>query len=85
MPTSEERLNNAVVRVGPSSNRDNPACGTITAAQTSAYQKIEINCDLRGQYLSIELTPGTTHLHICEVQADTGLCEGKDNIRYGDA
>ena len=78
MPTSEERLNSAVVRVGPNSNRENPACGTITAAQTSASQIIEINCDLRGQYLSIELRPGTTHLHVCEVQADTGVCEGKE-------
>ena len=37
-----------------------------------------MNCDLRGQYLSIELPTDSEELHFCEVEAITGHCEGKN-------
>ena len=37
---------------------------------------IELTCNLKGQYLSIEL-PGTEYLQLCEVQAFEGQCEGR--------
>ena len=37
---------------------------------------IELTCNLKGRYLSIEL-PGTENLHLCEVQAFEGQCEGR--------
>ena len=73
-----DQLGGAVVRVGINSNRDNPACGTISLNQTYANQKVEVTCELYGQYLSIEL-PGTGDLHVCEVKADRGQCEGKQS------
>ena len=71
-----ERLAGAIVRVGPNSKRNNPICGKITLCQIKASQMIELTCNLKGQYLSIEL-PGTEYLHLCEVQAFEGQCEGR--------
>ena len=72
---SETRLVGAVVRVGPSSNMNNPVCGTVTLEQINAGQKIDFTCNVRGQYLSIH-NPSEA-LHLCEVQAFIGDCGGK--------
>ena len=71
-----ELLNGAIVRVGSNSDRNNPICGTIKLGQINANQMIELTCNLEDQYLSIEL-PGTHYLHLCEVQAFEGKCEGR--------
>ena len=70
------RLEGAIVRVGSESNRDNLACGTISFDMINANQKIEVTCDLYGQYLSIELN-SSKPLTLCEVQAFKGQCQGK--------
>ena len=69
-------LEGAIVRVGSDSNRGNPICGNISLEQINDNQKVDVICDLYGQYLSIEL-PGSGILHICEVQAFNGQCQGK--------
>ena len=65
------------MRVGSDSNRDNPICGNISLAQINANQKVEVTCDLCGQYLSIELPGSGRILHVCEVRAFSGQCQGK--------
>ena len=75
------RLQGAIVRVGSDSNRDNPVCGNISLEQINANQKVDVICDLYGQYLSIEL-PGSGSLHICEVQAFNGQCQGKQLLSW---
>ena len=72
---SDKRLEGAIVRVGHNSERNNPVCGAITLKQINADQKVELTCNLKGRYLSIEL-PGTGYLQLCEVQAFEGQCEG---------
>ena len=74
---SAYRLEGAIVRVGSKSKfRNNTACGTISLDQIKAGQKIEVTCDLYGQYLSIELTSSES-LILCEVRAFEGQCQGK--------
>ena len=70
------RLAGAIVRVGLNSDRNNSVCDTITLAQVNANQKVELTCDLEGQYLSIEL-PIDERLQLCEVQAFEGNCAGR--------
>ena len=79
-----ERLTGAVVRIGPLNYPDrhnNTACGTITLALINFSQKIEFNCQLEGQFLTIEIpgVGGSLHwLHVCEVEAFEGNCEGEN-------
>ncbi|XP_072032978.1 uncharacterized protein [Amphiura filiformis] len=70
----KERLRGAVVRVGNNKDHNkNAKCGIVTDAMIKAKQKISINCDLRGKYISIALER-QDYLQICEVKAYTGKC-----------
>ena len=62
--------------LAPNSDRNNSACATITQDLINLGQKVELTCNLQGQYLSIEL-PGSEYLQLCEVQAFEGQCAGK--------
>ena len=68
-----ERLIGAMIRVGNNEERNNPICGIITDV---ANQEIQVTCNRRGQYLSIELQ-GIHILQFCEVQAFKGYSCGK--------
>ena len=74
-----DRLEGAIIRVGPNSDRTNPECGTISIDQINADRKVEVTCDLEGQYLSIEL-PGRQAINLCEIQAAEGNCGGTENF-----
>ena len=49
-------------------------CGSITLEDINESPVLEVNCNMKGQYLSIEL-PGVDYLTLCEVQAFVGKCE----------
>ena len=76
----EHRLTGATVRVGSDSNRDNPVCGYISLDQIDEEQKVEVTCDLNGRYLSIELPGSGRTLHMCEVRAFNGQCQGEQSL-----
>ena len=65
------------MRFGSDSNRDNPVCGYISLEQIDEAQKVEVTCNLYGQYLSIELPGRRRTLQMCEVRAFSGQCQGK--------
>ncbi|XP_072023130.1 fucolectin-like [Amphiura filiformis] len=76
----EERLEGAIVRVG--SNPDygqNPECESRVSmdqiSSASPGDRIEIECNLSGQYISVEL-PRWDLLTLCEVKATS--CSGND-------
>ncbi|XP_072048480.1 fucolectin-like [Amphiura filiformis] len=76
----EERLEGAIVRVG--SNPDygqNPECESRVSmdqiSSASPVDRIEIECNLSGQYISVEL-PRWDLLTLCEVKATS--CSGND-------
>ena len=63
------------MRVGSDGNRDNEVCGEpITMSQITAGQKIEVECNLEGRYLSVEVPGEGKFLQLCEVRAVTGQC-----------
>ncbi|XP_072042783.1 uncharacterized protein [Amphiura filiformis] len=78
----KEKLVGAVIRVGDNSNRNNnPVCGSpITLNQVNAGSVIEVECNLRGRYISISLS-GTQQLTLCEVKAYLGKCDSNIDVQ----
>ncbi|XP_072042502.1 uncharacterized protein [Amphiura filiformis] len=71
-----DRLDGAIIRVGSNSvHTNNPECASRVSS-TEDTRVIEIECNLSGQYLSVELTQNV-QLQLCEVEAYTGhTCRG---------
>ncbi|XP_072051706.1 fucolectin-like [Amphiura filiformis] len=66
-----DRLDGAIIRVGSNSvHTNNPECASRVSS-TEDTRVIEIECNLSGQYLSVEL-PQNGLLTLCEVEAYTG-------------
>ena len=76
--STEERLQNAEIRIGDNKNRNNPVCGKVTMKAIKKGSKIVVNCNLKGRYLTVRL-PGKNYLTLCEVKAYRGKCAGKRN------
>ncbi|XP_072033347.1 uncharacterized protein [Amphiura filiformis] len=79
----KERLANAVVRLGPNKKgaaRKNPECGVIKASDIDGSSVLEVTCNMKGRYLSVNL-PGKNYLQLCEVEAYPGDCgEGQEKL-----
>lgn len=68
---ADERLSDAVVRVGHDSEIvNNPVFGIVSMDQIRASQKIELTCCRRGNFISVNFPSSKReYLHICEVKA----------------
>ena len=60
-----------MLKVGDNSDgTQNPVCDTVSVEQVNAGQEIELNCEMTGRYLTIEL-PVLERLQLCEIKAYT--------------
>ncbi|XP_072017281.1 fucolectin-6-like [Amphiura filiformis] len=72
----EERLEGAIVRVGSNPQYgQNPECESRVSMDQIRSGSLEIDCNLSGQYISVEL-PRWDLLTLCEVKATS--CSGND-------
>ena len=61
-----------MLKVGDNSDgTQNPVCDTISEEQVNAGQEIELDCEMFGRYVTIELPDSaeTNTLHFCELKA----------------
>jgi hypothetical protein len=81
---TEERLENAVVRVGRRGKKGfkkNSKCGVIQPSDIAKGKVLEVTCNTKGRYLSINL-PGKNYLTLCEVEAYVGECKEGKTFNY---